>query len=131
MIGRWPEIRSGMLSFNSLTESVSVAPRVDCMTTKVAIAAQYASDICTSRGIMTDKVAATAVRVACAIQGRFFLSQAHNLMNESSSLPVCVGKVTIFYLQRGSGDHLPSGIPKSHARVVAAGSLRRISSSHE
>jgi hypothetical protein len=39
MIGPWPEIRSGMLSFNSLTESVSVAPRVDCRTTKVAIAA--------------------------------------------------------------------------------------------
>ncbi len=38
MIGPWPEIRSGMLSFNSLTDSVSVAPRVDCMTTKVAIA---------------------------------------------------------------------------------------------
>ena len=49
MIGPWPEIRSGMLSFNSLTESVSVAPSVDCITTNVAIAAQYGSGICTNR----------------------------------------------------------------------------------
>src|SRR5258707_12520847 len=46
------------------TESVSVAPRVDCSTTKVAIAAQYASGIFTSRAITTDAVAATAVRIA-------------------------------------------------------------------
>ncbi len=82
MIGPWPEIRSGMLSFNSLTESVSVAPRVDCRTTKVAIAAHYASGICTNRAITTDAVAATAVRVACAIEGRFFLSQGHSFMEE-------------------------------------------------
>src|SRR5436190_10796467 len=44
------------------TESVNVASRVDCITTKVAIAAQYASGICTSRAITTDAVAATAVR---------------------------------------------------------------------
>jgi hypothetical protein len=50
------------------------------MTTKVAIAAQYASGICTSRAMVTDTVAATAVRVACAIEGRFFLSQAHNFI---------------------------------------------------
>jgi hypothetical protein len=43
------------------------------MATKVAIAAQYASGICTSRAIITDTVAATAVRVACATEGRFFL----------------------------------------------------------
>src|SRR5437868_11680589 len=73
MIGLWSEIRSGMLSFNSLTDSVSVAPRVDCMTTKVAIAAQYASGICTSRAIITDTVAATAVRVACAIEEVLFV----------------------------------------------------------
>ena len=82
MIGPWLELRSGMLSFNSLTESVSVAPSVDCMTTNVAIAAQYASGICTSRAIMTDAVAATAVRMACVIEGRSFLSQAQNFISE-------------------------------------------------
>jgi hypothetical protein len=46
------------------------------MTTKVAIAAQYASGICTSRAMMTDTVAATAARMACVIEGRFFSSQA-------------------------------------------------------
>ena len=102
MIGLWSEIRSGMLSFNSLTDSVSVAPRVDCMTTKVAIAAQYASGICTSRAIMTDTVAATAVRIACAIEGRFFLSQAQSFIEESSSLPVRIGKITIDYQNRQS-----------------------------
>ena len=79
MIGLWSQIRSGMLSFNSLTESGSVAPAVDCMTTKVAIAAEYASGICTSRAIITDTVAATAVRVACAIEERFS-SQSHNFI---------------------------------------------------
>jgi len=101
MIGPWPEIRSGMLSFNSLTESVSVAPRVDCRTTKVAIAAQYASGICTSRAMMTDTVAATAARMACVIEGRFFLSQAHNFISESSSPPVRIGKITINRMERG------------------------------
>jgi len=52
MIGLWSEIRSGMLSFNSLIESVSVAPSVNCMTIKVAIAAQYASGICTRRAMI-------------------------------------------------------------------------------
>jgi hypothetical protein len=76
------------------SDSVSVAPRVDCMTTKVAIAAQYASGICTSRAMMTDTVTATAVRMACAIQGRFFLSPAQNFISQSSSSPVRIGKIT-------------------------------------
>ena len=102
MIGPWPELRSGMLSFNSLTESVSVAPRVDCRTTKVAIAAQYASGICMNRAMMTDAVAATAARMACVIEGRLFLSSAQNFIKESSSLGVWIGKVTIFYQNRQS-----------------------------
>src|SRR6202022_1365224 len=76
-------------------DSVNVAPSVDCMTTKVAIAAQYASGICTSRAIMTDTVAATAVRIAWVIEGRFSFSQVQNFISESSSPPVRVGKITI------------------------------------
>ena len=50
------------------------------MTTNVAIAAQYASGICASRAIKTDAVAATAVRIACVIEGRLFSSQAQSFM---------------------------------------------------
>jgi hypothetical protein len=45
--------------------------------------------------MMTDTVAATAARMACVIEGRFFLSQAQNFISESSSPPVRVGKITI------------------------------------
>jgi hypothetical protein len=62
------------------SESVNVAPRVDLHYDRVAIAAQYASGICTSRAIMTDAVAATIVRMACVIEGRFFSSQAQTFM---------------------------------------------------
>jgi len=55
---------------------------VDCITTKGAIAAHYASGIFTIRAITTDAVAATAVRIACVIEGRFFSSQAHSFMQE-------------------------------------------------
>jgi hypothetical protein len=79
-------------------DSANVAPRVDCITTKVAIAAQYASGIFTSRAVMTDAVAAIAVRIACVIEGRFFSSQAVVSGKKSSSLPVCLGKVAIAYL---------------------------------
>src|SRR6266478_3162956 len=44
---------------------------------------------------MTDTVAATAVRIACVIEGRFSLSQAQNFINELSSPPVRIGKITI------------------------------------
>ena len=63
------------------------------MTTKVAITAQYAFGICTSRAIITDTVAATAVRVACAIEGRFFLSQAHNFIRTRCFRGTCFGKI--------------------------------------
>jgi hypothetical protein len=45
--------------------------------------------------MMTDTVAATAARMACVIEGRFFLSQAQNFISESSSPQVCIGKTTI------------------------------------
>src|SRR5438552_8409143 len=113
------------------SESVSVAPSVDCITTKVAIAAQYASGICTSPAIRTDTVAATAVRIACVIEGRFFSSQAHSFMDESSSPPVRIGKITIFYLKRGSEHQLIGGTAKSHACAIAVESLGRLRSGHE
>jgi hypothetical protein len=81
---------------------------------------------------MTDAVAATAVRMACVIEGRFFSSQAHSFINESSSPQVRISKITIgldmlhsrfsqiLYLERGRIDHLASSIGKSHARAMAA-----------
>ena len=50
---------------------------------------------------MTDAVAATAVRMACVIEGRSFLSQAQNFISESSSLPVRIGKITIDRMEHG------------------------------
>jgi hypothetical protein len=44
---------------------------------------------------MTDTVAATAVRIECVVEGRFSLSQAQNFINESSSPPVRIGKITM------------------------------------
>src|SRR6476661_1134651 len=43
----------------------------DCITTIVAMTAQYASGIRTSRASNTASVAAIVVRIACAIDGRF------------------------------------------------------------
>ena len=39
--------------------------------------------------------AAAAARMPCVIEGKSFLSQAQNFISESSSPPVCIGKITI------------------------------------
>src|SRR5512140_3536872 len=65
------------------------------MTTTAAIAAQYASDNPTSRPSNIEIVAASAVRKACASDGRFSLFQVQSFINESSSLPIRIGKITI------------------------------------
>ena len=101
------------------------------MTTKVAIAAQYASGICTSRAMVTDTVAATAVRVACAIEGRFFLSQGRSFMEETIFVADLSWQGHNLYLQRGNGNQLLRGTAKSHACAIAIGSLGRVSSGHE
>jgi NAD(P)-dependent dehydrogenase (short-subunit alcohol dehydrogenase family) len=71
------------------------------MTAKVAIAAQYASGICTSRAIMTDTVAATAMRTAYLIEGRFFSSQAHNFMRTRFLQRTRFGKIDILVNDAG------------------------------
>jgi hypothetical protein len=53
------------------TEIKRVAPRVDCMTTSVAIAAQYASGKPKRRATAREIVAAMAVRTECLTDGRF------------------------------------------------------------
>src|SRR4029077_8972783 len=73
----------------------TVSPTGDCMTTTVAIAAQYASGNPTSRPSNIEIVAATAVRKACDSDGRFSLFQLQSFINESSSSPVYIGKITI------------------------------------
>src|SRR6267154_1298158 len=52
-------------------ETKRVAPRVDCITTSVAIAAQYASGNPNRRATASDTVAAMAVRIECITEGRF------------------------------------------------------------
>src|SRR5215831_20229370 len=52
----------------------------DCMTTSVAMTAQYASGNPTSRASNTESVAATAVRTACATDGRFSSFQVQSFM---------------------------------------------------
>lgn len=53
----------------------TVSPRGDCMTTTVAIAAQYASGNPTSRPSNIEIVAARAVRKVCGSDGRFSFFQ--------------------------------------------------------
>jgi len=60
----------------------TVSPRADCMTTTVAIAAQYASGNPTSRPSNIEIVAATVVRKACDSDGRFSLFQLQSFMEE-------------------------------------------------
>lgn len=68
------------------------------MTTTVAIAAQYTSGNPTSRPSNIEIVAAAVVRKACDSDGRFSFFHAQSFMEESSSLPVWLGKVAIAYL---------------------------------
>ena len=84
-----------------MAPSLEILIRSQLVRAALAIAAQYASGICTSRAMMTDTVAATAARMACVIEGRFFLSQAHNFISESASPPVRIGKITIDRMERG------------------------------
>src|SRR5262249_1364292 len=60
----------------------------DCMTTRVAMTAQYASGNPTSRATNTESVAATAVRTACHTDGRF-----SSLQVQSFITPIISGRV--------------------------------------
>src|SRR4029077_14471810 len=71
------------------------SPRGDCMTTTVAIAAQYASGNPTNRPSNIEIVAATVVRKACDSDGRFSRFQVKSFMEESSSLAARISKITI------------------------------------
>src|SRR4029077_13349505 len=73
----------------------TVSPTGDCMTTTVAITAQYASGNPTSRPSNIEIVAASAVRKACDSDGRFSLFQVQSFISESSSLSIRIGKITI------------------------------------
>src|SRR5262249_20117936 len=54
------------------------------MTTSVAMTAQYASGIPTSRASNTESVAAAAVRTACHTDGRFSFFQLQSFITQSS-----------------------------------------------
>src|SRR5262247_2001615 len=66
------------------TDVVSVAPKVDCIITSVAIAAQYASGIPNSRATRSDRVAAAAVRTECIAEGRFSVFHFQSFVTQSS-----------------------------------------------
>src|SRR5574338_1114959 len=73
----------------------SVAARVDCITTSVAIAAQYASGNPNSRAAASDTVAATAVRIECTTDGRFCGSHFHSFTETISRRNTRIGKTTL------------------------------------
>jgi len=71
------------------TDNVTVAPKVDCITRSVAIAAQYASGIPMSRATHTETVAASAVRMECIAEGRFSFSQLQSFIGAIISGIAC------------------------------------------
>jgi hypothetical protein len=66
-------------------DRVNVAPKVDCITTSVAIAAQYASGIPISRATQTETVAAAAVLIECVADGRFSFFQLQSFIGAMMS----------------------------------------------
>jgi hypothetical protein len=80
------------------TEVSRVAPSVDCMTTSVAIAAQYASGNPKRRATTRDAVAAIAVRSECMTPGRFSGSHFHSFTR------------AIFRMRPESATQIESGI---------------------
>ncbi len=95
---------------NDDREGNACVARSSFLQTKVAIAAQYASDICTSRAIITDTVAATAVRVACAIEEGSFrpkptISYKYDLSNDPAlARSTIVGGPTFYISKEGAAN---------------------------
>src|SRR5215471_18622720 len=67
----------------------------DCMTTSVAMTAQYASGNPTRRASNTESVVATAVRTACHIDGRFSFFQVQSFIVQSSPALRGYGKLAL------------------------------------
>src|SRR5262249_12452681 len=67
----------------------------DCMTTRVAMTAQYASGNLTNRATNTESVAATAVRTACPTDGRFSSFQVQSFIAQSSPAVCGCGKLPL------------------------------------
>src|SRR5262245_53847490 len=65
----------------------------DCMTTRVAMTAKYASGNRSSRASDTESVAATAVRTACHTDGRFSSFQVQSFIEQSSPALCGCGKL--------------------------------------
>ena len=101
MIGPWREIRSGMLFVQFSNRERQRRAEGGLQDDQGRDRGQYASGICMSRAMMTDTVTATAVRIACVIEGRFFLSSAQNFISQSSSPPVRISKITIDRMEHG------------------------------
>src|SRR5262245_10700322 len=67
----------------------------DCMTTRVAITAQYSSGNLISRASNTESVAAAAVRTACHTDGRFSSFQVQSFIEQSSPALCGCGKLAL------------------------------------
>src|SRR5215468_6016851 len=67
----------------------------DCITTRVAMTAQYASGNLTIRATNTESVAAIAVRTACHTDGRFSSLQVQSFIAQSSPARGGCGKLVL------------------------------------
>src|SRR5215472_15745004 len=73
----------------------TVELRGDCITTRVAMTAQYASGNLTIRATNTESVAAIAVRTACHTDGRFSSLQVQSFIAQSSPARCGCGKLVL------------------------------------
>src|SRR4030095_17117523 len=103
------------------TEIKRVAPSVDCMTTSVAIAAQYASGKPKRRATAKEIVAAMAVRIECMTDGRFSGSHFQSFtrpifrMHPESATPIWRWNALPLVMLKGHG-HVPIHQVSSNAR---------------
>src|SRR5262249_3154872 len=90
------------------------------MTTSVAMTAQYASGIPTSRASNTENVAATAVRTACHTDGRFSSFQLHSFISAIISGAGCTWQACASAMKKAhrvpqASDSLGPGWPSTEA----------------
>ena len=101
------------------TDSVTVAPKVDCITTSVEIAAQYASGIPISRATQTETVGAAAVLIECIPDGRFPFFQFQSFMHRIISGSVRCGQAHVLW-RMSSAQNLAAALSSDWANRTRA-----------
>ena len=107
----------------------AVELRGDCMTTTVAMTAQYASGILTSRASNTESVAATAVLMACATDGRFSFFQVQSFIPANPLRdPLMLARLLLPTMSRAARDsrraYVAFGKPNADCGATSARSRR-------